>query len=151
MGPGAQNHSHRPRNDRHGVTPVTEVVRQGETTVIRLAGELDMATVPLVRETLERERDRRPLRLTLDLADVEFLDSSAMSLLASMHRGLCAEGCELVLANPSEVIARTMQIAQIDRLLTITNESRGPEPAESGNDEELRARWSAPHREATNR
>jgi anti-sigma B factor antagonist len=123
MGRGAQNHSHRLGSDRNGAEPVRAVVREGETTLVRLGGELDMATMPLVRETLERECARRPLRLTLELAAVEFLDSSAINLLVAIHRRLRAEGADLVLANPSEVVAQTMRIAQLHRLLTITHEA----------------------------
>jgi anti-sigma B factor antagonist len=124
MGRGAQNHNRRLGSDRNGAGPVGAVVRKGETTLVRLAGELDMATMPLVREALERECERRPRRLTLDLAAVEFLDSSAMNLLVAVHRRLRAEGSDLVLANPSEVVAYTMRIAQLHRSLTITHESR---------------------------
>jgi anti-sigma B factor antagonist len=100
--------------------PVTAIAREGGMTVVWLAGELDMASVPLVRAALERERDLRPRRLTLELTDVQFLDSSALRLLVSIHRELRAQGCDLILANPSEAISRTMQIAQLHRLLTIT-------------------------------
>jgi anti-anti-sigma factor len=86
-----------------------------------------MATVPLVREVLERECERRPLRLTLELADVEFLDSSAMNLFVTTHRRLRAGGSDLVLADPSHAVAHTMQIAQLHRLLTVAYNAK-PEP-----------------------
>lgn len=134
----AQN-SRSPRNARDQVEPLTEIVRDGETTLVRLAGELDMATVPLVQEALERECERGPVRLTLDLTDVQFLDSSAMNLLVSIHRGLRARGCRLILANPSEVVTRTMQIAQLHRLLAVTHTASHPDSAQRL-DEELRGR-----------
>ena len=120
MGRGAQNNHRRLGSDRNGAGPVRRIVRAAETTLVRLGGELDMATMPLVREALERECERRPLRLTLELAAVEFLDSSAMNLLVALDRRLRAEGAHLVLANPSDVVAQTMRIAQLHRLLTIT-------------------------------
>jgi anti-anti-sigma factor len=123
MGRGAQNHNRRLGRDRNAAAPVHAVVRDGETTLVKLAGELDIATMPLVRDALERECERRPLRLTLELGDVEFLDSSAMNLLVAIHRRLRAEGSDLVLDNPSEVVANTMRIAQLHRLLTITHEA----------------------------
>jgi anti-sigma B factor antagonist len=135
----AARNSRSPGYDRHQAEPLTEIVRDGETTLVRLAGDVDMATVPLVQEALERECDRGPVRLTLDLADVQFLDSSAMNLLVSIHRELRARGCRLILANPSEVVAHTMQIAQLDRLLAVTNTAGQPESAH-GLDEELRTR-----------
>jgi anti-sigma B factor antagonist len=122
---------------------VTEIDRNGEITLVRLAGELDMATVPLVRDALDRERARRPLQLTLDLTDVQFLDSSAMNLLVSLHRGLRAEGCRLILANPSDAVARTMQIAQLHRLLGSTDTVGRPAPSRNGHDAGRGAR-SAP-------
>lgn len=111
--------------------PVVRVKRDGEGTTVQLVGELDMATVPLVREVLERECERRPLRLTLELADVEFLDSSAMNLFVTTHRRLRAGGSDLVLADPSHAVAHTMQIAQLHRLLTVAYNAK-PEPAAAG-------------------
>jgi anti-anti-sigma factor len=131
MGPEARNQKHRLANDRNGIGPVAAVVREGESTLVRLAGELDMATVPLVREVLERECERRPSRLTLELADVEFLDSSAMNLFVTIHRRLRAGGSDLVLADPSYAAAHTMQIAQLHRLLTVAYNAK-PEPAAAG-------------------
>jgi anti-sigma B factor antagonist len=101
------------------VEPVAQVVRDNNVTTVRLAGDLDMATVPTVSEVLESEYQRHPVRLTLDLAEVEFLDASALHLFVALHRRLPAEGCDLVIADPSDVVIRTMQLARLDRLLTV--------------------------------
>ena len=111
------------------VGPVVRVKRDGEGTTVQLVGELDMATVPLVREVLERECEVRPSRLTLELADVEFLDSSAMNLFVTIHRRLRAGGSDLVLADPSHAAAHTMQIAQLHRLLTVAYNAKLEPPA----------------------
>jgi anti-anti-sigma factor len=143
MGRGVQNNHRRLGSDRNGADPVRAIVREADTTLIRLGGELDMATVPLVREALERECERRPLRLTIELAAVEFLDSSAINLLVAIHRRLRAEGAHLILANPSDVVAQTMQIAQLHRLLTITDEAV-PHATAAGLSVSATARGAAP-------
>ena len=55
MGPEARDQKHRLANDRNGIGPVAAVVREGKHAG-SAGGELDMATVPLVREVLERVR-----------------------------------------------------------------------------------------------
>jgi anti-sigma B factor antagonist len=48
---------------------------------IRLGGDLDIASLPDVESELNRLLTRKPRPLLLDLADLDFLDSSGVALL----------------------------------------------------------------------
>jgi anti-sigma B factor antagonist len=61
-----------------------DVEDDGALVVLRLHGELDLATVPTVEDTFERHADRRAI--VLDLADLEFMDSSGVRLVVELNR-----------------------------------------------------------------
>jgi anti-anti-sigma factor len=94
---------------------VLRVDRHPDVTTVVLAGELDLAVVDELRETLERECERRPGRLVVDLAAVDFIDSSALHLFVSLHRRLRGDAdssFEIVGVNNS--IRRVFSIAKLD-------------------------------------
>jgi anti-sigma B factor antagonist len=88
------------------------------TTRLRVAGEIDMATVgPLVETMTEILHDPLVRYLVVDLAEVPFLDSSGIHaivsacLLASDHH----DGFELVNCQPN--VRRVLEITGVDKML----------------------------------
>ena len=79
-----------------------------------LVGELDMLTSPdllaILQPSIESAGD-----LTLDLADLRFVDSFGIRALVDIARGLDGHG-SLVLASPRELVARVLKIIAIDQL-----------------------------------
>lgn len=100
--------------------PTQEILREGDTTIVRLAGDLDFATVADAMPVLEEECARRPGRLVLDLSGVEFLDSSGIQLLLNVHKRLTVDGCRLVVANPGAAADRALQVTAADQVLDVT-------------------------------
>jgi anti-anti-sigma factor len=77
---------------------------------LRVSGELDLLTVPQLREALARVRD--PSRdLVLDFAAVTFVDSSGLGLLLSTAKTTKERGASLVLRDPSPTVRRLFGIA----------------------------------------
>jgi anti-anti-sigma factor len=84
--------------------------RTEECTVVQVSGELDIATAPQLHDHLSAFiRDGH--RIVLDLAEVEFMDSSGLEVLLSCHRsaGLC--GTALVLRSPSPRVSRLLELS----------------------------------------
>jgi anti-sigma B factor antagonist len=74
-----------------------------------LSGDLDITTA----EELESVLDRDPAsELTLDVAELRFLDSSGLRVLLKA----VVRGRSLVLRSPTRSVARTLRIAGVDRL-----------------------------------
>lgn len=65
----------------------TGIERRGESTVLGLAGELDIATVPSF-EAAVKEALGSPSapKLVIDMLDVTFLDSSGLGALVSLRQ-----------------------------------------------------------------
>lgn len=96
--------------------PVVSVDNIGGAIVVRLAGDLDLYNVDQVRAALAGAIDRSPSRLVVDLAEVEFIDSTALGALIDAHRS--ADG-GLYVATPQDPIRRALQISGIDRHLKV--------------------------------
>jgi len=95
--------------------PPFHVASMGDTT-LRLVGELDMASVPMLKAELERLPAGRGH--ALDLAELTFLDSSGLNALSQHAKSLNGEG-PLVLANVPAPIAELLAIVGFDQMGTI--------------------------------
>jgi len=105
--------------EQHGCEQVLDIRRENGATTIVLRGDLDLLTIPEVRRITELECDPVPRRLTLDLAGVEFVDSSALHFLTSMHRRLADEGSVLVLASVGDPVRRVLEVAGLEALFLL--------------------------------
>jgi anti-sigma B factor antagonist len=67
---------------------VTEQGLDGDVALLVVVGELDVSTVPALRDALTRVHDRGVSRLVIDLAGVNFIDSVSVASLVNTQRRL---------------------------------------------------------------
>ena len=75
---------------------------------VSLSGDVDAAAAP---DTLARLMAANPSPgdlVMLDLTDVAFIDSVGVVMLQKAHTYLDAQGCQLVLTNPSHAVVRVL-------------------------------------------
>jgi anti-anti-sigma factor len=72
--------------------------------VLKVTGELDLSTVPVLTESVERLQSGTKA-LTLDLSDLSFMDSTGLRLLIALDRRANQEGWKLVLIRPQQETA----------------------------------------------
>ena len=80
--------------------------RQG--AVLRVAGEIDLASAPQFKEALDQVAAEK-ISVTIDLADVTFMDSTGLHALYTFASATNGNGPVRVV-NPSRTVLRTMQI-----------------------------------------
>jgi anti-anti-sigma factor len=83
----------------------------------RLSGELDMASAPALSDALGPIVDECR-RLTLDLEDLTFIDSSGIRAFVELSSRLDGSG-PLVLTNVSDGVHRLLEIVGLDTLPNI--------------------------------
>jgi anti-sigma B factor antagonist len=94
--------------------PVMRVDRDGSAVIVRLAGELDLYNAHEIRETLLEQSGANPERLVVDLAAVDFIDSTALGVLIEA-RSKMANRRAFVLAAPAVETRRALEISGLDR------------------------------------
>ncbi|MFC6881395.1 MULTISPECIES: STAS domain-containing protein [Actinomadura] len=102
------------------------VLRDGYTTILRLHGELDIATAPDLRRhiTLAIE-EHDPHRLLLHLSDLAFIDSSGLAVVVWAHQTLDRRGRQLRLHHPSHRVLRILHVTGLHTRLHITETGTG--------------------------
>ena len=92
--------------------------KDGET-VLSAAGELDVNTAPELREHLARLANEGVRKIVVDLTDVSFIDSTALSVLVSALKRLRQVDGDLMLASPTPSVRRVFEITGLTRLFAI--------------------------------
>ncbi|MQA25335.1 MAG: anti-sigma factor antagonist [Micromonosporaceae bacterium] len=86
-----------------------------DNTVLEVGGEIDVYTAPRLRERLLELIAEGERRLLVDLAGVEFLDSTGLGVLVGVQRLLGAQGGHLGLVCRQERILKVFRITGLDR------------------------------------
>lgn len=97
--------------------PVRSVETREGAVIVRLAGELDLYNADDVRTALARAIDTAPRRIVVDLAAVEFVDSTALGVLIEARARLGEDA--FLLAAPQIETRRTLQVSGLDRHLSV--------------------------------
>jgi anti-sigma B factor antagonist len=82
----------------------------GETLVFKLRGSLDLATAPTVRAALADATEKGGHHLIVDLAQLEFLDSTGLGVLIGAHRRAAEHGGSFRLVVSDGPISRLLNI-----------------------------------------
>lgn len=85
-------------------------------TGLRLVGELDTHTAPSLQAALA---DLGGERVVIDMAGVEFVDSSGLRVLIQSHQQADEAGRAVVLSRPSNAVRRLLEISGLEGYLNV--------------------------------
>jgi anti-anti-sigma factor len=97
--------------------PVRNVERRDDAAVIVLAGELDLYNAEDIRSAFTEAIGAGPRCVVVDMAEVEFIDSTALGVLIEAGSRLGEN--RLRLASPQLGTRRTLQVTGLDRRLPV--------------------------------
>ena len=89
-------------------------------TILDLSGRFDAFEVDAYRATADPVVDVDNASIVVDLADVNFIDSSALAELVRSMKHTSERGGELVLRNPSDPVRVILELTGLDLAFTIT-------------------------------
>lgn len=98
---------------------VTPSVPDPAVMVVSIGGELDVATAPLVRQELLSLAARGHHRVVLDLAGVDFLDSTGLGVVLGALRRARSGGGELALARLEPQVRRVFEITRLAEVMAL--------------------------------
>ncbi|MDQ4133330.1 MAG: STAS domain-containing protein [Actinomycetota bacterium] len=87
--------------------------------VVRLVGELDCATAPILRDSVDDLRAQGVSRVVMDMAQLTFIDSSGLRELVVALTRQREVGGEVVLQGPSPQTMRVLDMVGLSRVFTI--------------------------------
>jgi anti-anti-sigma factor len=89
---------------------------------LRCAGELDMASAPVLEDGLRHALERGARRLVVDLRDLEFMDSSGLTVLARWSLGARDDRYALALVPGPRPVQRLFEITGMAQHFTFEEE-----------------------------
>jgi anti-sigma B factor antagonist len=96
------------------------VSSEGERVVLRLDGELDLASVPTLEHAVESAtRDDDAAELVLDLRGLEFIDSTGLRAILLQDKRSTERGQAFGLVRGPEQVQRLMNMTHLDEHLKI--------------------------------
>lgn len=87
--------------------------------VVRLGGELEFGTAAPLRNTLVDLAQQGPSRVVIDLAGVEFIDSTGISVLVQAKQRLEAQGGGVTLRGLNDRVRRVLEISGLVELFDV--------------------------------
>jgi anti-sigma B factor antagonist len=86
--------------------------------LLALSGELDVVTAPALEQRLREALSEPGAHVTLDLSDLEFVDSAGVSVLIKAKQDAESRGRTLVLARATEQVHRVFALVGLADWLT---------------------------------
>lgn len=90
-----------------------------DAAVVAVSGELDVASAPALRQELYRVIDQQPSKVVVDLAEMEFIDSTGLGVLVGALKRVKEQGGTLELRALSPSARRVFDITGLSKAFTI--------------------------------
>ncbi len=88
------------------------------TTIVVLSGEVDLATISILRNALSRAVEKgRPV--ILEISRLQYIDSTGLSELLNQHRRAQTQQQHFVLAGPSRLLSKLLQITHLSEAIPL--------------------------------
>ena len=87
--------------------------------IVSVSGELDMLTVPRLREELNAVIEGDIRRIVLDLTDVSFIDSVSLAAIVTTRRRLGPEGSVAVVIEEGSYAMLIFEIGGLDSIVEL--------------------------------
>lgn len=109
---------HSPASPAHAIERVTDGV-PAEVFLLALSGELDISCSQEFRSRAGHAAESGANRLVLDLAEVEFVDSSMLKEFLRVNAEMEEKDMDVVLVAPQPPVRRLLDLTRTTELFTI--------------------------------
>lgn len=104
-------------------TPPFEVSihRENSHPIVRVRGEIDFATAPLLQDALQEAIAAGASEIILDFQEVTFFDSEGLKVLLTTYRHLRDKGGSVQVRGCSRFVAKTFEILGVEAHFGVCN------------------------------
>jgi anti-anti-sigma factor len=101
-----------------------------ERGTLRLVGEIDLATCPVFVKALDSAIDQAAGDVVIDCSGVTFFGAVGVDALVRAHNRLDGSALRIVVRNPSSVVRRLLDIAQLTELFADVPDAAASTPSD---------------------
>lgn len=98
-----------------------DVRNENRTALVVVSGELDVASGPMLEQELAKTEASDPQLLILDLRDLEFIDSTGLSILIKAHQQAEASGRRFAVVRGRSQVQRLLGLTGLEERLTLVD------------------------------
>ena len=98
-----------------------ETEQRGNVSILRPAGEIDLARSPSLRTAISKAQHSKPERLVIDLEEVPYMDSSGVATLVEAMQVARRYNGSLLLCGMQERVRSIFEIARLDTVFQIVD------------------------------
>ena len=95
-----------------------EITRDGDISTIYLTGEIDMDVTEKAKEFIMPVIEEKK-EVHLNLKDVEYMDSSGISVLIESHQKATELGTKVTLKEISKSVLKVIMMAKLEQILNL--------------------------------
>lgn len=93
--------------------------QRGDATILAPEGDIDLGRSPTLRNSLKQVQSGKPARLIVDLARVDYMDSSGVATLVEALQLARRNRTEMVLCSMQDRVRSIFEIARLDTVFKI--------------------------------
>jgi anti-anti-sigma factor len=112
-----------------GLQVVVKAGKPGDALRIHAAGELDLATLGVLRDALDSALEAGPGDVEVEMSAMTFCDSSGLCLLLTVQRRFHAAGRQLRLLDPGPAVVRLLDLSSTRQFFDVRTTSSTPRAA----------------------
>ena len=101
--------------------------QRGTLTMLRVHGDVDIATAPLLKEAMVAALQNGATSLALDLSQVAYLDSIGLGVLIGARRRTAERGGTIYLIGVRANIYRVLRLLSMEQLFPLCSEADLPQ------------------------
>ena len=94
-----------------------KVIKEGDT--IFLSGEVDVGNCGIFKEELGKAVENTERDITLDLSDLDYIDSAGLGILVGVFKRLDEKGLSLRVVNSNDYIKKLFRITKLETLFAV--------------------------------
>jgi len=102
---------------------IIEYVKENRNLILKIDGEIDHHSCEQIKKEADYEIQRNaPKRLTFDMKNVNFMDSSGIGLIIGRYKYLLRIGGETEIINVNKEVKRILDMSGIFKIIPIQEE-----------------------------
>jgi anti-anti-sigma factor len=114
---------------RRGAPFTTEIRGSKSHALVLLKGELDVSTAGRLYEELAALNREGAIHVALNLSELEFIDSTGISVIIAEHKRTASAGGELIILTPHRNVRRVFEVSGLMDVLHVLPPESPDRPA----------------------